>query len=369
MKIYQIFESYPLFYQPYIPPVLEKLTKREELDTKIIAFRGKRDGSKEAFILPNYRSRKLYEKLNQSLSKNFKGLNYLEIKALKEKIDIIHIQHSFLFKKVINLLKKPKTQRPKIVITLRGGDTYVKPWLAESWNKFYKDYGEKVDAFIVMSEDQKKYLSRWGVPLSNIHVIPISFGDRFESEPKYPNKNKLKLVSVFRMCWEKNITDSLRLIKILKEKNVPVSYDVYGDGPDLGQLYYLRDKYDLNDEINIKGKVSNRELKQKLSSYDFIIQLSHSESFGMSIVEAQTFGVPAIISANGGLSEIVRDGVNGIVLSDLLNMNIERIYKIWKDKDLYHEFSKNAKEISQNRYNVNKEVDSLARLYTDLLKT
>jgi glycosyltransferase involved in cell wall biosynthesis len=366
MKIYQVFESYPLFYQPYIPPTLASLSKQDHISSKIIAFNGSSDKS-DVEVLPSYNIRRVKEFLFHKIRPQIKKLSFLEIKALKENVDIIHIQHSFLFSKVLGLLKLDKNRRPKIIITLRGGDTYIKPWISKRWKKFYKDYGSKVDAFIVMSEDQKKYLTRWGVPQENIHVIPISFGEKFEIEPKYPNKSELKLVSVFRMCWEKNIADNLRLVKQLKEFGIKVQYDVYGDGKDLGQLYYLRDRFDLAKEVRIKGKIDNEELKAKFSDYDFLLQLSHSESLGMSVIEAQTRGLPAVVSNVGGLPEIIDNNYNGIILKDLSIIELQRISDLWRNKDLYYEYSKASINLSQSRYNINVESRKLLNLYKSLI--
>ena len=367
MKVYHVFESYPLFYQPYIPPVLKRLTKIKGFESKIIAYKGDSFKENEAFILPNYYIRKIFETFNQTFYKKYNDLNFLEIKSLKENADIIHVQHSFLFSKVSGLLKIDDDKRPKIIITLRGGDTYIKPWISERWKIFYKDYGSKVDAFIVMSEDQKKYLTRWGVPQENIHVIPISFGEKFEIEPKYPNKNELKLVSVFRMCWEKNITDSLLLVSKLKKLGFNVSYDIYGDGPDLGQLYYLRDKFDLVKEVNILGKVANEVLKSELIKYDFLIQLSLSEALPTSVMEAQSMGLPAVVSNVGGLPEIIDNNYNGIILKDLSIIELQRISDLWRNKDLYYEYSKASINLSQSRYNINVESRKLLHLYDSLI--
>ena len=367
IKIFQVFESYPLFYQPYIPPTLGLLARQDQVNSKIIAFEGV-SNSKSVEILPSHKKRAYSEKLSNIFSNN--NLNHLERKAVKEGVDIIHLQHSFLFNKVKTLLDTEMTNKPKVVLTLRGGDTYVKPWVSGRWKEFYSNYGKKVDSFVVMSKDQKHYLSRWGVPLDRIHVIPISFGHPFKVEPKLPNKNTLKIVSIFRMCWEKNIADNLRLIKRVKELDINVQYDVFGDGKDYGQLFYLIDRYGLKDFVKIKGKVENSKIKPELRNYDFILQLSHSESFGMSVVEAQTHGVPAIVSNTGGLPEIVIDQKTGFVGSYVEFKDlVERVIELWKDPDVYFEFSKNSIKNAQSKFNVIQEASSLKSLYQKIIET
>jgi len=368
MKVFQVFESYPLFYQPYIPPTLELLSKQEGIDSKILAFKGV-SHSNDATILPNYKKRSIQKKINKLFNSSTARYNYLENKAIRENVDIIHIQHSYLFNKIKGLLDHPFKDQPKTVITLRGGDTYVKPWVSQRWKDFYMNYGHKVDAFIVMSQDQKKYLSRWGVPLDNIHVIPISFGQAFKIEPKYPNKDKMRIVSIFRMCWEKNIADNLRLVKQIKEHGISVEYDVYGDGTDLGQVYYLLDRYGLNDCVSVKGKVDNQKIKDKLDKYDFILQLSHSESFGMSVVEAQTYGVPAIVSNSDGLPETINSTKSGFIVDRQLvfeKIAIE-IIDFWRNNNKYIRMSKEAILYSQSNFSISQEVSRLSELYKNII--
>jgi len=57
MKIYQVFESYPLFYQPYIPPTIEELSKKKGISSKIITFSGISD-STNVEVLPSYNRRR-----------------------------------------------------------------------------------------------------------------------------------------------------------------------------------------------------------------------------------------------------------------------------------------------------------------------
>ena len=346
--------------------MVELLAK--QIDSKVIAFKGVSD-YEYVEVLPSYQKRIFLQKLRNIISTSDVQLNYLERKAFEAKTDIIHIQHSFLFGKITSLLEFPKLSRPKVVITLRGGDTYIKPWVSKRWKDFYLNYANKVDAFVVMSEDQKQYLGRWNVPLDRIYVIPISFGLPFKILPKYPNKDKMRVVSVFRMCWEKSISDNLRFIKKIKESGVDISYDVYGDGKDLGQLYFLLDRFGLNDCVQVKGRVENSIIRSRFKNYDFILQLSHSESFGMSIVEAQACGVPAVVSNVGGLPEIVKKNKTGLIgNSDDLETLSKNTVNLWRDKNQYLTFSEFSITNAQKKFNLEVEVKSLISLYKNLLR-
>jgi glycosyltransferase involved in cell wall biosynthesis len=249
------------------------------------------------------------------------------------KFDIIHIQHSYLFNKLKFL---PKTSSTKTVITIRGADTYLKPWISKQWRDFFKDDHSKIAAFITVSNHQREYLLKWGVPREKTYVIPISFGDKSLFKPKSPNERVLKLVSAFRMTWEKNITDCLKLAKILKRRNIDFTYDIYGDGNDLGQVFYLVEKYNLIENISIHGKISNEEFKSRLVDYDFFLQLSISESLGATVIEAQSRGIPCLISSTDGLPETIVHNKTGYILkNDDLDEFCNTCISLWKNKEKY----------------------------------
>ncbi|NRD20558.1 glycosyltransferase family 4 protein [Winogradskyella eckloniae] len=367
IKIIQLFEAYGDIYQPYIPPVMESLKKKDDFDMQIDVFK-EHAKADDVNVIPGYYKRKIKEKALSLSNKGAVKLNYIENKYLKNKVDIVHLQHSYLHKKVKRLLAIPKAQRPKIVITLRGADTYMKPWIDKNWVNFYETYGQYVDAFITMSEHQKNYMQKWGIPLDKIHVIPISYGNAFKTSERLPNTESIQLISAFRMCWEKNIEGNLRVVKLLKDKGLRVNYSIYGNGPDAYQVPYLIDKYQLSEAVQYYGSIENKALKQKLNEADFYVQLSHSESLGMSIIEAQTYGLPAIVSDSDGLPEVVIHNKTGYCVKPYaIEKAADYIETLWNDSDLYRSFSSAAVKHSQVTFSIQNEVEKLSHLYQSLM--
>ncbi|WP_348799481.1 glycosyltransferase family 4 protein [Flavobacterium adhaerens] len=357
MKILYIYDKYPATYQKYLLNLLVMLRKKLTVSTMTYS---KTDASDYSVVSYGFR-----DKLQRMLYK-FKLSKYpsLDIQIMS-KFDIVHLQHSFLWRKLSAL--ETITKLPKVVVTLRGGDTYIKPWLGSDWQYFYKEKHSLVDAFIVMSQHQKYYLKRWQVPEEKIHVIPISFGSHSNALPKYPNTEKLILVSAFRMTWEKNIEGTIEFARSLKEQNIDFEFDIYGDGNDLGQLYYLIDRFGLHEYVFPKGKVDNDILKQKLPTYDFFVQLSVSEAFPTSVLEAQSVGLPCVVSDSGGLPEAVIKDRTALVASysDFQKLT-NQIIALWKDKDLYFQFSQDSIKYVNENFTIEKEVDKLENLYKSL---
>lgn len=359
MKILYIYDNMPGIYQEYLMLLLIELKRK--INVKALSYD---DDSRSDYRIKSFGVKDKLQRLAYKL--NISSYSSLDHKIMN-KYDVIHLQHSFLFSKVRNLLQVNPENRAKIVITLRGGDTYIKPWLSKRWSDFYKNEGQNVDAFITMSQHQKKYLQKWGIPESKIHVIPISFGEFSKPSPKSINRNCIHIVSAYRMCWEKNIEGNLRTIKVLLEKGINVKYDIFGDGPDAGQIYYFIDKYNLQKHAIYHGKITNLELKDRLNKYDFFLQLSHSEALSTSVLEAQSQGVPCIVSNNGGLPEAILDGETGYCVESYdVELAVKKIIELYQNPENFKSFSKKAIDFVNNNFTVKHECERLIKLYSDL---
>lgn len=83
------------------------------------------------------------------------------------------------------------------------------------------------------------------------------------------------------------------------------------------------------------------------------------ETFGLTALEAMSAGLPVIVPTEGGIAEMVKDGINGYKIDVQELDKIERkIYLIMSDYKLYCRLSSNALKYSK-RYNERKLIDTL----------
>ena len=306
--------------------------------------------------------------LNRLLSKTRFGNIFCYIWLKLKPVDIIHVQHSYLFPYIFPILKLNNS--PKIVITLRGSDTYLSPWISKKWSNFYKYKSNLISAFIVQSIDQKKYLTKFGVDKKNIHIIPISV-PKINSYPKKIVLNqRINIISAFRMTWEKNIQGNLLFIYELRKKYPNVKYTLIGEGNNIRQAYYLVDRLDLGDVVEIIDKfISNEDLKDKMCDYNYYLQLSLSESLSASVIEAQQRGVIPIVNKIGGLRDIVIDGQTGISKEIYgVEEHVESLLSVHNNTELYNTISKRCIKSINDNYTTDIEVLRLHDLYSSLLE-
>ena len=364
MRIALYFDVFGHPYQPYLSEMVEELTKMSsELSLFANQIKNKSEiakyipctelGNRKVFL----RFIKMVRLYDSVLFRHFKNF------------DVIHVQHSYLFPTVVRL--KRAGLRGKVVMTLRGGDTYIKPWHSEKWRNFYAAEASVISAFIVQSQHQKKYLSeKWGVPLGKIHVIPISYSSLQEGQDVLTQKQialPVKLLSVFRMTWEKNILGSVLLASELKSNSIEFVYDIIGDGNDIGQLYYLVDRFGLNKEVNVYGFQNREQVLTKLKDAHFMVQLSISEALSASLLEAQAFGVVPVVSDSDGIPEAVNFGNHGI-MGQLTNVKkiAKDLITLIHDADMYSWYSKTAMNYVRSNFSIKHEASHLMSLYHSL---
>jgi glycosyltransferase involved in cell wall biosynthesis len=91
---------------------------------------------------------------------------------------------------------------------------------------------------------------------------------------------------------------------------------------------YVRDNQ-LEKNVMFTGSVEN--VDEFLKAADFFVFPTEREAFGISIIEALACGLALITTATGGVSDIVTDSVNAIVIpvndEDALTMAIENVFE------------------------------------------
>jgi len=80
-----------------------------------------------------------------------------------------------------------------------------------------------------------------------------------------------------------------------------------GDGPQRAEL----EAYFAGLPVHFAGYLQGEELATAYASADAFVFPSSLESFGLVLLEAMASGLPVIAARVGGVTDIVREGVNG----------------------------------------------------------
>lgn len=165
---------------------------------------------------------------------------------------------------------------------------------------------------ITVSHSCKKSL-RTHNKLKNISVIYNGI-NKNELKKKYKKKNTKKInISYFGKIHKRKGIDLL--VKASNEITFKyLNINIYGDGDKI----YKKDLKDLkkgNYKLNFHKSVSN--IQKYMDEADIVVLPSiEFESFGMILIEAMRQKKPVICSNHGGMKEIVKNNINGLLFKN-----------------------------------------------------
>jgi len=176
----------------------------------------------------------------------------------------------------------------------------------------------KLEGVITLTQKDKEKFSNFCNNTKVIHNINPYIDNTRRSKLK-----NNRIIAVGRLEKEKSFDKLIKSFNLINNKNENWELDIFGKGREISKLKKLINNLDLKDKVNLKGFSNNIE-KEYLKSSIFVLS-SQTESFGMVIVEAMSFGIPCVsFDCETGPREIITDGVDGYLVE--LN-NIEELSK------------------------------------------
>lgn len=115
-----------------------------------------------------------------------------------------------------------------------------------------------------------------------------------------------------------------------------VTLTIFGDGPERSRLQDMINKYNLNDNVFLKGFCLRDVIANKLSESDCFVLASQTETFGVAYIEALSMGIPVIATKCGGPQGFVNNENGVMVEVDDVNGLTEAMKYMYKNADKYN---------------------------------
>jgi len=196
-----------------------------------------------------------------------------------------------------------------------------------------------------------------------IYYLPniINFKTKVKRSYNISKDNEINTLSVSRLYKVKNIDFIIDLVNYIHLKGFKIKHCHYGDGP---ELEHLKNKINDLGLINIfQIKEATTDIEKSYINSDFLFHSSKFEGMPNVVLEAMFFGVPIISSDCGGLNRIVKNEINGYIIS---NFNLESYFQVFNkltmEKDLYSKISINANKTIVNNFSKKTVVDSFKEI-------
>lgn len=238
--------------------------------------------------------------------------------------------------------------------------------------RLIKKYKECNNTFIAISNDTFDYF-RNNLPGSwrqKIILLPnaIDFKKFYNNRPKnIDSSGTIKLINIGHFAPKKNQIFLLRVVKILRQKNINISLKLVGDSEAVKPIFIKEaESMGVKDCIEMPGIVNNVE--DHLKQADIYVHSAIYEPFGLVLLEAMAAGLPVVCLDAGGNRDVIRNGENGFIINgEDAEKYADSILRLINDEGLYSEMSRFAIEFAK-RFDIKIYVDRLLELYNSKLQ-
>ncbi len=206
------------------------------------------------------------------------------------------------------------------VLTIIGGDIYD-PSLKRSphRNFFYQRVNRYIinaaDSVIAISNDIKNRAREYYKITRPIKAVNIGFrlvgrAKRDRQRLKL-DESKFYLIAVGRLVGRKGFPYAITALKYLPEM---ISLLIIGDGPEMNDLMEIAKHEGVSQRVIFLGYHVS-DINRYLACADIFILSSLHEGMGIVIQEAMAAGLPVISTNIGGQTDLIKDQINGLLVS------------------------------------------------------
>lgn len=227
---------------------------------------------------------------------------------------------------------------------------YVRFKIAKHTHFYYSSVLE----VIVPSDAARRWLQRHAVK-TPITVIPTG-----TPEPRILDRAEVRvqlglapgermMLYVGRVAKEKNLGPLFEMAAKVMAERPETRLWLVGDGPFRGEAMAMVRALGIGDKVRFVGAVPRYEVDHYYCAADVFVFSSLTETQGLVLQEAMTYGLPAVAYVGGGASETIQDGINGFGVRNDVSDFAERVLQVLGDDALHARLSRGAKESVRER--------------------
>ena len=208
------------------------------------------------------------------------------------------------------------------------------------------------------------------------HAQVIPYGITVEVKPtrrKEPRDNTKRILFTGRLIQRKGVEYLIRALPRILERQ-PVELKITGDGDQRAGLEALTASLGLNHVVEFLGFVSNDTLDRYYQGCDVYVNPSivddrgDTEGLGVGPIEAFAHGKPVVASAVGGIPDVVRDRVTGLLVPEKSPEHLAAaILELLEDSEYAAELARNGLQYSRERFDWGRITSDLEEVYRDAI--
>jgi glycosyltransferase involved in cell wall biosynthesis len=176
------------------------------------------------------------------------------------------------------------------------------------------------------------------------------------------------VIGIVSKLWEgKGHEILIRAFQEVKKDIKRARLVIVGEGPLDNMLQDLVDRLGLSDSILFTG--FQMDVASIISTFDVAVLPSYFEGMGRVILEAMAMEKPVVASRVGGIPDLVKDNVNGLLITpgDIKGLS-NALKKLLNDKGLANIMGRDGRKGITDKFSADAMVRSISNIYIECLK-
>lgn len=174
--------------------------------------------------------------------------------------------------------------------------------------------------------------------------------------PKHSHEASVRIMSAGRLCYQKAPWRFWKLSSALIDEKAQFYW--VGDGELRKQL----ESDATFKEIHVSGWVDREQLWQEMYAADIFVMTSLWEGMPLVLLDAQTLGLPAVVTDVVGCRDVVQNGVTGFICQTDEEL-IEKTQLLIRDSNLRNRMSEAARTMAADRFSIQRMHNGILAAY------
>lgn len=222
---------------------------------------------------------------------------------------IVHVHNNAAFG-LLRYVVHPTIEAP-VVCTIHGSDTLRPGWSHVAPAIAWAMRRARVTLVAVSSATAQEAADRYGMRIQDVPVIHNGIPVTKNLPPRsYMPEGVLRVGFMGAFVRSKGWAEVVEAVRVLRSRGVQVRAAIAGTGPDEQRIRRICVSGGLGEVL---GWTRDPD-RDFFPAVDVLVLPSQAEGIPMSVLEAMSHGVVPVVSAVGGLPEVVVNGMNGILL-------------------------------------------------------
>lgn len=155
--------------------------------------------------------------------------------------------------------------------------------------------------------------------------------------------------------------------KLIREGR-EVRLTLVGDGPDRKKLEKQVQERNLAGHVILKGSLNQKRVRELYAQADVFALSSFAEGVPVVLMEAMAMEIPCVATRVAGVSELIRDEIDGLLVEPGDDESLARaIARLHDDPALGVRLGQSARQHVNQEYNLRKNVERLAEVFSNRL--